>query len=447
MRFLVGCRGYARAATRHPNHGILRHTQNDLVSSGDGGYKLRTLRTAIDAIECTHTKIKSKADAEAIKSVGATTAQVVADHLNSEAQKLDPQTEQVRKKAKAILQQVPGIGIAKADKLISEGCYSIAHLRRPEYTELLTPVQKINLKYFEHLQRPVQRVESELVADFIRSSLSSEFEVILTGSYRRGFPISSSITLMLLHPSYVHIPYPDVSSPFSEAAKEKSARRGRVQVAFRESFTKMAAKSQSLLVSQIIPCLEERGLLADTVSIGTKKWIGIVRVPEVDDEGVDSNAIMARRKRRDKIRKMQGGYRKLEINLVPQKSRAAALLALTGDIEFNRDMRLRANKMGMHLDEFGLWRWNSLEPSSSSLSSEPMLPSPPPAESASEPTSAPSLLPTLVPTPTEESIFEELGIPYIPPEKRNFSYLVSVGKRNTDRPQRMDRVVRAAGGR
>lgn len=40
------------------------------------------------------------------------------------------------------------------------------------------------------------------------------------------------------------------------------------------------------------------------------------------------------------------------------KSRGAALLALTGDTDFNRDIRMKAIKLGMHLNEFGLWRWN-----------------------------------------------------------------------------------------
>ncbi|THV03000.1 Nucleotidyltransferase [Dendrothele bispora CBS 962.96] len=427
---------------------MLKRTQDQLASSGDGRYKLRSVRAAINAIEQTTTKITNKADAEAIAGVGSGTAQEIADFLATYRPNVEEQ--RAHKNAMAVLQQVPGIGISKAEKLVSEGCYTIPHLRRPEYTELLTPVQKTNLKYFEHLRQPVQRAESELVANFIRSSLSSEYEVILTGSYRRGFPISSSIPLMLLHPSYVHVPYPNVSSPFSDAAKERSARRGRVQVSFREKFTKMAAKSQSLLMTQIIPYLEERGLLADTISVGTKKWIGMIRVP--DYEGSSGNAIMEKRQRKENIKKMRGEYRKLEINLVPQKSRAAALLALTGDIEFNRDMRLRANKLGMHLDEFGLWRWNSSTPenhSSTSSSAESASTEPPPPEfdPSSVSSNSSSLLPTLVPTLTEESVFEELGLPYVPPDKRNFSYLVSVGKKNTDRPQRMDRIVRAAGGR
>lgn len=93
--------------------------------------------------------------------------------------------------------------------------------------------------------------------------------------------------------------------------------------------------------------------------------------------------------------------------MVAQKSRGAALLALTGDTEFNRDLRIRATKIGMQLNEFGLWRWNESEGTE---------------EEGNE-----GGFWELVRAETEEEVLRELGMEYIEPTKRNFA-LVS-GKR------------------
>jgi DNA polymerase beta len=83
-------------------------------------------------------------------------------------------------------------------------------------------------------------------------------------------------------------------------------------------------------------------------------------------------------------------------SLVPQKSKGAALLALTGDNEFWHDVCTRAARHGLLLNEFGLWRWVDVgEGSWELLCSE-----------------------------SEEEIMDHIGMAYVPPEKRNFAFLV-----------------------
>jgi DNA polymerase beta len=97
--------------------------------------------------------------------------------------------------------------------------------------------------------------------------------------------------------------------------------------------------------------------------------------------------------------------------LVPWKSRGAALLALTGDIEFNRDIRTRAINLGLHLNEFGLWRWQS----NGSEEAE--------VETATEKAPEKGYW-ELVKADTEEEILRELGLDFVEPTKRNFSNVV-----------------------
>lgn len=86
---------------------------------------------------------------------------------------------------------------------------------------------------------------------------------------RRGSTTSSDIDIMLLHPSHVHIPTPNIKQP--PPPKSSGATND-----------KLAAP----LVSEVLEPLKRIGIIADTLSMGPKKWQGVVRVPERDSEGV-----------------------------------------------------------------------------------------------------------------------------------------------------------------
>lgn len=120
----------------------------------------------------------------------------------------------------------------------------------------------------------------------------------------------------------------------------------------------------------------------------------------------------------------------MHTSLAPMGSRGAALLALTGDVDFVRTCRINAIKLGMHLNEFGLWRWNDSA-------------SPPPLpelvrrnskyakereqrhkEEAERRKNARGWW-ELVEGESEEGILRELGMGWVPPEKRNFRFLTS----------------------
>jgi hypothetical protein len=91
-------------------------------------------------------------------------------------------------------------------------------------------------------------------------------------------------------------------------------------------------------------------------------------------------------------------------SLAPLKSRGAAQLALTGDYEFLRIARMAAVRHGMHLDEYGLWRWHdSLEGGSDCDVGAGYW--------------------ELVEGESEERILEEIGLGEVPPGRRNFRYV------------------------
>lgn len=75
-----------------------------------------------------------------------------------------------------------------------------------------------------------------------------------------------------------------------------------------------------------------------------------------------------------------------DLRVVPAESFGAALMYFTGSKEHNTHLRGRAKKMGMRLNEYGLYKDDDLE--------------------------------TPLPCPTEEAIYKTLGLPWIEPELR-----------------------------
>ena len=98
----------------------------------------------------------------------------------------------------------------------------------------------------------------------------------------------------------------------------------------------------------------------------------------------------------------QAKHRRLDIIVVPPAEKATALMYFTGSAHFNRSMRLLATKMGMSLSEHAL-KSNIVRRDSgcSSVRKEKLNNG------------------LVLYTPTEESVFEHLGLPYRQPHERN----------------------------
>jgi len=194
---------------------------------------------------------------------------------------------------------------------------------------------------------------------------------------------------MISHPDYVDIPLPESLS------KTVSKKRRR-------------PSTFNLLHDDVIPLLQKKGLVAETVSINSISWQGIVRLPESSESSAERLAA---------IEEISGHYRIMHITIIPQESRGAGLLTLTGDSAFDKTMFDAAKKLNLHLDNHGLWSWHSDDGNDT----------PEDAWKVSDSSGHWRL----VKSATENDIFEELGMDFIEPEKRNFLF---VWKRSTSNP-------------
>lgn len=82
---------------------------------------------------------------------------------------------------------------------------------------------------------------------------------------------------------------------------------------------------------------------------------------------------------------------------------------MTGDNAFNKNISDTAKKLSLHLNNHGLWSWHSNDNGS--------------LKDAFEGSGTSPGHWRLVKSATEHDIFEELGMDFIEPEKRNFLFV------------------------
>lgn len=310
---------------------------------------------------------------------------------------------ETRKKAIASLQLVPGIGKKLATDLVNEGCLSLQHLRDPHFKDLLSPPIQVGVEFIDHILQEVTREQTESSIALIRDALEPTFEIHAVGPFRRGLPSSPSLSLLLLHPSY-NPPLPTPAYPPDEPGKGK--KRGRNPHAFRPAYS--AGSQSTLMARRVLKRLTEEGVIAGVLSSSTELSVAVVRMPRAGE---------SREERLRAVERREGVFRKAEFHLAPFKSKAAALLALTGDAEFLRDAQTRALEQRMHLSEYGLWQWVSLD--SPRYEDEGKW--------------------ERMEVASEQELFEKLGMAWVEPEKRNFGFVVgrAASGRGRGRPRKV----------
>jgi DNA polymerase beta len=94
------------------------------------------------------------------------------------------------------------------------------------------------------------------------------------------------------------------------------------------------------------------------------------------------------------------------------RARGAALLAHTGDADYNRLVRLQASKAGLILNEYGLWEVSNPSSERDTVGRDGTY---------------------LCPSETEEIILKQIGLDFVEPGKRNFANLRSSKSRQKEK--------------
>lgn len=117
---------------------------------------------------------------------------------------------------------------------------------------------------------------------------------------RRGAQTFLGIDALLTHPSHVHVPTPPPLSNLVQGSRKTP---------FRVTYTKLREAQESLLLHDVVLPLESRGLIAETLTAGSRKWQGIIRLPERTVDGPWEE----RSQRMERICEQQGLYIRLDL--------------------------------------------------------------------------------------------------------------------------------------
>jgi DNA polymerase beta len=196
------------------------------------------------------------------------------------------------------LQNIYGVGPAKATELVTQGYTSIKQLREAIKIapKLLNDKQKIGLKHYEDLLERIPRIEMEEHRDVLESLLPdemSDYEMEIVGSFRREAETSGDIDVLLRMP-----PNTD-----SKAAKNHLA-----------LYVKM---------------LEGFGYITDILALGEHKCMAVSHI-------------------------YNGKSRRLDLLMTPDREYAYAILYFTGSDRFNVAFRQYALDKGYTLNEHAL---------------------------------------------------------------------------------------------
>jgi len=298
-----------------------------------------------------------------------------------------------RAAAISLIQKVPGIGPSKAISLVDDGCDSIAKLRAPgKYRDSLTRIMRIGADYFDHMDHAISRDKIESILEFFQTFLRVEGDISLQGSYRRGAKsISDPEFLIVSNSEFDTKKKPAKPSTLSFQVKK----HGRNFMPYYQAYSTIEQRESTPLLNQVIEPLQNLGVLSEATQSGSLKWRGWLRIPGRNEDGSWEN----RTSRARGVAQRKGEYVYVSINLASNSWKGAAALALTGDHRFFFDLRSKATNLGMHLNEYGLWKWES---TGSDIDDGHWI---------------------LIEGSDEEAILKELGMEYVESTKRNFANL------------------------
>ena len=260
-------------------------------------FKARAYAKVISELKTHPSPIRTIEDVEGIPGIGAKIHAKIKEILESgELLAAKVVREERQFNVMDELLSIHGIGPTKARELVSKHkIRSVDELRERHAADksILNDVQAMGLRYHDEISKRIPRtemVEHEKLLLRVIGEVSSDFEAMIVGSYRRKLEDSGDIDVILKLPRTVSV----------KAAGER--------------------------FQAVVDRLRETKYIVDILAKGTKKCMAIVRL---DD----------------------GQARRLDLLLTPEDEYGYALLYFTGSGPFNVVMRQYALEKGYTLNE------------------------------------------------------------------------------------------------
>ena len=281
-----------------PTIAVLQQMANYYEQTGDQ-WRVRAYRKAMATLRNHPTKVRTREEALALSQIGdrlATKIEEIA--FTSRLRRLDNARAEPNDRILRTFMQVYGVGYAQASKWVDAGYTTLDELLKQAD---ITPNQKIGIEHYEDFNSRIPRSEVVQHGNIVKKVLQKidpAFEVIISGSYRRGSATSSDIDCIITRPN----------TP--------------------------GAHIRQIVLDKLVPKLfRKRFFVAD----GSKSH-GACQLPSSNP---DTNT---------------NPWRRIDLLLVPSAELGAALIYFTGNDIFNRSLRLLAGTKGMRLNQRGLYK-------------------------------------------------------------------------------------------
>jgi DNA polymerase beta len=293
-------------------------------------FKVKNLKNVISLLEAMEADITEAKTLSSIKGIGKSTIEKIDEilqtgelnevnnyNLESHLQFIKENTTQDlnRLHNEKKLQQINGIGPAKAKKLVDEGITletlvdewnivkdSNTKIKNHLIIGKLTNSQLLGLKYYQDIQERIPRQQIVEMHNYIKNIINNidpEIRWDICGSFRRECPDSGDIDILMTHPSLEN--KNDVNN--------------------------------SNILKQVVELLKKNHILVDDLTKnGDTKYMGIGIIP---------------------------GYktaRRVDIRCVSFNSYIPALLYFTGSMDENVRLRNLAIKYGYKINEYGFYK-------------------------------------------------------------------------------------------
>lgn len=245
------------------------------------------------------------------------------------------------------LLRIRGVGPSKARIFVAKGVKSVADLRKLVRNGKikLNKLQLLGLKYYNDLIRPIPHAEVKKIEKLLQSvgkKVNAKLQVSVVGSYRRRKPVSRDLDVLVFHPN-IKTPSDFITKPnYLQQFVDALSADKRIKL--------VPVKTQSLHFKRVPRVISAEYFIHTPYS----KW-----------------------------------YRKIDLKFYPMIFKPTALLYFTGNRDLNRQMRERAQRKGLKLNEYCLCQLLS-DGGEKALHIH-----------------------------SEADVFKKLGMKYLPPYKRN----------------------------
>ncbi|KAG5361506.1 DNA polymerase lambda [Yarrowia sp. C11] len=299
-------------------------------------WRAQSYKKALNVLKRQSTKISTKKEAVKLPGIGDSIGSKIQEIVETDGLKLLNVTKlDTSVKVTSLFEGIWGVGKATARKWYKEGYRTLDDIATKAK---LTPNQKVGLEHYDDFQARIPRDEVTrhfMVVQQAAHEIDPEVEAHIMGSYRRGAASSGDIDMI---------------------------------------FTKKGVTLDELqpFLKELVHKLTDEGFLTCALTGAATKWYGCSKLKDIPQ------------------------WRRIDFLLVPWAEKGAAFIYFTGNVLFNRSIRLLANKKGYSLNQHGLYGGVLRAAKGSKLNDG-----------------------YLVEGESEHRIFEILGVPYWEPWERN----------------------------